>query len=343
MRYRRNTEETNFWAGYADCMLALFMIALLLWILSAGITAFSSEDNANILVTKDREIASLQMQISELEKIIAEKEQAIAELEEIVKGVKGGENLLDQLNRLKMDNISLQSQLVELRGQLIALNDRYQDLEAQNMDLQKKLDAASKENERFKAGLDGRDIQALFGELEELESLKKELNDKPPVINLTAGAAKEFSFPAGRAELTEKFRDRLASETFPELQKNLKKYRRVDTLEIIGHTDGRPINSEGNLDFAIPKLMDPNVGKIELRPGSNTDLGLMRALAIRNAWLKWIDTIADGDEQMQLESSSIRCYSAAQTVPPGQIGSDFDWLSADPSARRIEIRFIQLE
>ena len=101
MRYRRNTEETNFWAGYADCMLALFMIALLLWILSAGITAFTSEDNASILITKDKQIAQLEMKISELEKIIYARDSKIAELEKIVKGLKGVEDLLKELEQLR--------------------------------------------------------------------------------------------------------------------------------------------------------------------------------------------------------------------------------------------------
>lgn len=324
-------------------MLALFMIALLLWILSAGITAFTSEDNASILITKDKQIAQLEMKISELEKIIYARDSKIAELEKIVKGLKGVEDLLKELEQLRSDKLRLESELADLRGEREQLLAELTDMKAKLMDMDEKLDAAMKENKRLKGGLEGRDIEHLLNKLDELE---KELNDKPPVINLTAGAAEEFSFPPGKAELTDLFMGRLSTETFPDLQMNLRKYKRVDTLEIIGHTDGRPISSQksrGNLDLAIPKLMDANIGNIVLEPGSNTDLGLMRALAIRNAWLKWVETVADKDEQMKLKSISVRCYSAAQTVPPGQVGEGFNWLAEDPTARRIEIRFIQLK
>ena len=318
-------------------MLALFMIALLLWILSAGITAFTAEQTGSKLKDKDVLIASLQNEINSLKKTIEQRDQSIVLLEEKIRSLEkmlgGGKDAIKELERLRDDNI-------KLREHLAALQAEHDNLLTQLAETKANLEKVTKENNAIKDALgEGKDINVL---LENLEKLKKELNDKPPVINLTEGVAKEFSFPSGNAELPETFKKRLFDETFPELQNILKRYERIDTLEIVGHTDGRPLNRKGNLDSAIPKLMNADADKIALIPGSNTDLGLMRALAIRNAWLKWIDSRPEGD-QTKLKSIAIRCYSAAQTVPPGEVGREFDWLSENESARRIEIRFIQLK
>lgn len=72
MRKRRSDEEGNFWAGYADCMLALFMITLLLWLLSSGLTAFSNATRGNKIAELEEQIASLK---KDLEKATSEKSE----------------------------------------------------------------------------------------------------------------------------------------------------------------------------------------------------------------------------------------------------------------------------
>ena len=57
----------------------------------------------------------------------------------------------------------------------------------------------------------------------------------------------------------------------------------VDTLEIIGHTDGQPNSGTSNLDRAF---LAGNAGlnlSPSMRAGSNVDLGLLRAISVQRA------------------------------------------------------------
>jgi len=91
----------------------------------------------------------------------------------------------------------------------------------------------------------------------------------------------------------------------------------VDTLEIIGHTDGENFShrDKGNLDEKLPEFLAGKVRNMALfRAGSNNDLGLMRALAIKRSWGKFIET-RDDKEKEELKKIKVRCYSAGQTEP----------------------------
>ena len=58
------------------------------------------------------------------------------------------------------------------------------------------------------------------------------------------------------------------------------KYR-IDTIEVIGHTDGQPSPGISNLDIKLLNEFE-NSGEIinGLNTGSNVDLGLLRALSV---------------------------------------------------------------
>lgn len=338
MRYSRNTEETNFWAGYADCMLALFMIALLLWIVSSGITVFSNADKGDIITLREVRIAELEEGIKILNGQLLAKDQEIKDLQQRLKEFSDWESRLAELEKLRAENSKLKTQLAELESENEKLKKESGDYQEKLRELANRFDVISKKFDTMTKALNGGTIDDLIANMQKLE---KELNDKPPIINLTEGAAREFLFPSGKADLPSTFSERLRNETFPELQKVLINYQRIDTLEIVGHTDGSPIVRKGNLDTQIPKLLDGTVKEGTLSPGSNTDLGLMRALAIRNEWNEWLLLRTD-DEQIRLKQINVRCYSAAQTVPVKKVTPNFDWLAEDASARRIEIRFLQL-
>ena len=76
MKSRRNKTEPNYWAAYADCMLALFMIALLLWILSSGKTIFAKavEDSGPPVVT---------LPVVDYDKLLEENERLKSEQEKL--------------------------------------------------------------------------------------------------------------------------------------------------------------------------------------------------------------------------------------------------------------------
>lgn len=106
----------------------------------------------------------------------------------------------------------------------------------------------------------------------------------------------------------------------------------IDTVEIIGHTDGQPNQGSGsNLDTLLEQVVATNTLN-RLTPGSNADLGLMRALAIANELRK------AQAKQPKLAGLKFRAYSAGQLY----------WLNGqlapvnrnpDVSRRRSEVRF----
>ncbi|HYN77625.1 MAG TPA: hypothetical protein VES73_07520, partial [Lamprocystis sp. (in: g-proteobacteria)] len=160
-----------------------------------------------------------------------------------------------------------------------------------------------------------------------------------PIIEIPPGG--NF-FSTGRAEVDEAFASDLSIGAFNEIANEIIRRNRthglsVDTLEVIGHTDGLPFRGKGNLDQLLPDVLNGRMGIDRLKPGSNNDLGLLRALAIKQAWLKFIPDRSE-PEQAQLKLIEVRTYSAGQTLPvdPGH------FQAGDPRARRIELRLTKL-
>jgi flagellar motor protein MotB len=177
-------------------------------------------------------------------------------------------------------------------------------------------------------------ITELERQIKELESENETLrgdNDKPPILVVDAT---QVSFEKGKAELLKIHERKLRKDVFSELLTIVKKYKSVNTIEIIGHTDRSPVGGKSNLDYDLLKALKGEKINI-LTAGSNADLGLMRAIAVKQAWNQWLK----GDEIELPRPIMIRCYSAAQGIAPAAIDGKF---LAD-QARRIEIRFTQLK
>jgi hypothetical protein len=185
-------------------------------------------------------------------------------------------------------------------------------------------------------------IIELKGQLAEKERL---LNDKPPVIPITEN--EQFYFKSGSATLSSAFKKHLEEEKFPIILEQLEKFgSRVDTLEIVGHTDSEKLKDEdGNLDDdeLLLLVLHGQRSASVLKPSSNTDLGIMRALEIRSLLQPWLASHSRSDIQ-------IRCYSAGPTLladgslPPVSSGNDNqEWRRGkNQERRRIEILFLGL-
>ena len=145
--------------------------------------------------------------------------------------------------------------------------------------------------------------------------------EPPPII--TISEADGLRFESGRADLTPEAEERLRESLAPTIQKEAARCR-CDVVEVIGHTDGQALRTASNLD----RLMDVRVDSTgSLVPGSNTDLGLLRAWSVISR-LRSLPSF-----------SGIRFYgySAGQTVlPSGQLAGGENVAEAD--RRRIEIR-----
>lgn len=192
------------------------------------------------------------------------------------------------------------------------------------------------------------------GHENEIQGLKHALNDKPPIIKIAEGGKDgkaEYRFASGSAMMGDAFKEGLRDGGFRELATEILTRNRgdlvaVDTLEVIGHTDGISVSRRGNLDGLLPSFLAGNSQDLaRLTPGSNNDLGLLRALAIKEAWLGFV---AAHEHRAQLAKIDVRCYSAGQTVPEGFDPTDARLREAglfktdNIKFRRIEIRLTKL-
>ena len=77
-----------------------------------------------------------------------------------------------------------------------------------------------------------------------------------------------YFFKSGSAELSPTFHDALVNETPVEILKYIRKYD-VDVIEVVGHTDERPIGSRqySNLDSDLLSVLKNTAGVVSLDPG----------------------------------------------------------------------------
>jgi len=156
--------------------------------------------------------------------------------------------------------------------------------------------------------------------------MAKKLKSAEPII--IDEKSKEFKFPSGSAELTPGLRSHIQMTVIPAIRKATGQGN-VDFIQVIGHTDSQGIGNISNLDT---KLTSAAIGteKISaLKAGSNTDLGLMRAIAV----VQFLNKIKG------LEKVKFQAYSAGQLYMPSGELAKID-RGADDTRRRIEIRFI---
>lgn len=163
-----------------------------------------------------------------------------------------------------------------------------------------------------------------------IAALARASNEKPPLVPLTE--RESFRFTTGSYVLGPDFR-RALDRRLPEIREIIKKYR-IDSVEVIGHTDGQPSPGMSNLDLLMPKA-NRSSALSGFLAGSNTDLGLLRALAVAQE----LRARLDPDDKQGL---IIRPYSAGSLI-----AADGRYAPADTKdraeRRRIELRFTRQE
>jgi flagellar motor protein MotB len=154
--------------------------------------------------------------------------------------------------------------------------------------------------------------------------------DEPPIIVIRD--ADKYSFASGSAELSSSLEKFVKTELAPQIAVNAQKYN-ADVIEIIGHTDGQPIETtSSNLDVSLEKAKLGKIPLSQLKAGSNADLGLMRALAVAKE-LKATGNVTD--------KLNFRVYSAGQLILTDGSPAPEN-RKQDATRRRIEIRFTRL-
>jgi hypothetical protein len=159
-----------------------------------------------------------------------------------------------------------------------------------------------------------------------LTALDRAKNEKPPLVPLTE--KESFRFATGSYVLSPEFIKAL-QRRLPEVRTTIDKYN-IDIVEGVRHTDGEPSPGVSNLDMLLPKRAHSG-SLLGFHPGSNADLGLLRALAVSEYLRKSLDPNG-------LKGLVIRPYSAGSLISiegrlvPADAGDH-------PERRRIEIRF----
>jgi flagellar motor protein MotB len=161
--------------------------------------------------------------------------------------------------------------------------------------------------------------------VEEAQSQTDGEHNWPPIIPLDEAAG--YSFPTGSAELSESFAEKLKSEIRQKILDHLRDYK-ANVVEVVGHTDERPINGASNLDNVLIGVFSGEVPAARLSAADNVGLGMARAAAVSQVLQSCIE----------LEGIKVIPYSGGQVIERGdQLATGQN--SGDRSERRrIEIR-----
>jgi outer membrane protein OmpA-like peptidoglycan-associated protein len=163
-----------------------------------------------------------------------------------------------------------------------------------------------------------------------IAALARSNNEKPPLLRLTE--KESFRFSSGSYALNQDFKVALDNK-LPWIEDQIKKYK-IDSVEVIGHTDGQPSPGNSNLDLLLPKA-GHNLLLQGYQTGSNTDLGLLRALAVSNY-------LRGKLEAKGLRGLTIRPYSAGSLIAGNGAYAPADRKDR-ADRRRIELRFTRQE
>ncbi len=165
-----------------------------------------------------------------------------------------------------------------------------------------------------------------------LQSEIKRLKSAPPVVVIQDSGG--YQFDSGSANLPQELKNYITLDLVDRIER-ISQQRNLYVVEIIGHTDGQVNFGNGNLDQQLEEVAQGRQPVGSLKPGSNADLGLMRALEV----VKQLQAVQQ--QTGRLEGVQFRPYSAAQLqLPNGEFASP----NRNPNAnrRRIEIRFSPL-
>lgn len=173
----------------------------------------------------------------------------------------------------------------------------------------------------------------------QIQSLRTQIIAKTPesappfiVITTTGG----YQFDTGSAELPEALNDYVKGDLIHEIRKNYDSYK-IDLVEVIGHTDSRPILGQlSNLDSTLENVLGGTIAQKSLIAGSNTDLGLMRAMSVVS--------ILRSEQKTRpwMKNLQMRPYSAGQMILRDGSLSEKATNKDESDRRRIEIRFTRL-
>ena len=223
------------------------------------------------------------------------------------------QNLSDTERQVRL----LQREIATLENELGESTSNVRQLKKASSDLQRLL-LSSNEQSR--------------GRIDILQSEIKRLKSAPPVVVIQDSGG--FQFESGSANLPRELKSYITQDLVDRIER-ITQQRNLYVVEIIGHTDGQVNFGNGNLDRQLEEVAQGKQPVDSLKPGSNADLGLMRALEV----VKQLQAVQQ--QTGRLKGVQFRPYSAAQLqLPTGEFASRDR--NPDANRRRIEIRFSPL-
>jgi hypothetical protein len=339
----------SYWPSVADLFMTLFIIAIVM--LGAVLYIFLPKNNIPAL--KQVQFAVGQ----DFNNVIEPLNRLRAEIEMEPVGYKGATQAIKDLTEtcdkaILILNELKKSDMASMVEKVAALEAKILELGLINLELKRVIAGQNKQIENG-----GNLVLAeLEQRIKELEKENLELKrDSPSVI--IGEQRKDFQFAPGSTLINKDFSYALR---FPVLNNQggfheppfrqiasevINRKTRINTLEIIGHTDGVPLARSGNLDEKLPALLAGRTEDLQsLSAGSNNDLGLLRALSLKREWLNFVETYEPIEDRNILSQLEIRCYSAGQTILPVSTPnpSPAAFRNKNDSARRIEMRLTRI-
>ena len=146
----------------------------------------------------------------------------------------------------------------------------------------------------------------------------------PPIIRLQE--ADGYSFPTAKNWISPEFARKLRTEVLPQILQYAEEYD-AEVIEVVGHTDERPIRGRSNLDDVLVRYLAGE--PLPLRPADNVGLAFARAAAV----------VLELAPLWEEHGYLVVPLSAGQTLLPGDLGRATGKDRGDnPFRRTIEIR-----
>ncbi len=254
---------------------------------------------------------------------LLQTEQVASQVPELEKKLAQAQATADKIPRLQQQLASAR----ETASDVYALEDKVESLQekAEKVEeLRAKLEAAEETTE---------EISALRAQLAEARATLAQTPESPPIIILSE-QNQSYRFAVGSAAISPEFQRSLDNRIIPVLERQSRKCD-CDAIEVIGHTDSLPVGGgNSNLDekliAAFNQAETPN-----LVPGSNLDLGMMRALSI----IRYLKQAQKEGELTQIQY--FLPYSAGQMLKPNHTLDTSPETAENEGRRRIEMRLLK--
>lgn len=348
-----DSSTKSYWPSVADLFLTLFIISI-----AIVAVVFAALLPTNNLGTEDAIIVAVGSDLENVRGPLNELRHALKQ--PAIQANQSAKIVMSELDKTCHEAsaliIDLEKRFVRLLAQDDGGTQEFERLLKENQELKNKLRTLQRRLSEL-ALVDDKDPRQLITENSELKKRIEDLlraDDKPPIIQISEneGEKQVYRFAPASSEMDQVFIDGLVNYKFGLLadmifERQKSALGRVNTLEIIGHTDPAPLktnNVRGNLDAKLPSYLQGEVALSTLNPGSNNDLGLLRALAVKEQWNLFVQKHPQRDKLQQI---SVRCYSAGQTIPPSREVSINDSSTGREDlhrlARRIEMRLTLIE